>query len=1068
MKRAFAASLAVLLASTATLAIAAEPSGLPLTPGRQVVFDTDEATWMSPDLSPDGDTVVFDILGHLYAMDAGGGRARAITDGLAFDSQPVFSPDGAWIAFVSDRSGAENVWIAHRDGTAARQITRNETLHEYVSPSWSADGRTLFVSLYRSDRNAMELWRLPLDGAAPEELTKGAFSALGAKASPDGRYLYYARSNGVAFEDDPPMPSWSIHRLDLKTLADDTVVSGQGGGMRPELSRDGRLLAYAARREGKTELRLRDLLTGRDESLQGPVQRDDQESVASRDLMPSASFTPDGKVLLTSWDGKLRRIDLATRTATVVPFQAHFDRAVGPSTRLDIAPDTGPVRARIIQQPTQSPDGKTLAFSALGQLWTMPLKPGAKPRALTHGEPAFMPAWSPDGRSLVYVTWTSQTGGEIWRIDAEGRKPPVKLTDIDGYYTDPVFTPDGRDIIVLRSPTRERNLTLQEPPWTGRAYGQIRQADLVGLPANGGASRVIASGAMGGRPQFVANDPGRVEVIFDDGMGSVALDGSGRTIKFQVKGLGYYFQPDPVPVDDMRLSPDGAHVLVQQEQQLWLIDTPPPGATVTLTRPSVGARRLTRVGADFYQWADGGRSIGWAIGSTWERRPLSSIKLDPPGAPVGSERPEAGRDGVETFHADVEIPRDVPHDAVVLRGATAITERGDEVVRDADIVIVDDKIAAVGPRGSVALPNGAVIRDVSGKFITPGFIDTHDHWGCVRRGELELDNWCLHGALAWGVTSGLDPSTLSVDMMAYQDLEDAGLALGPRIYSTGTAVFSYNQLSSYEETLDLLSRYADDYRLGNLKEYRTGNRRVREWVAMGAKAEHLQPTTEGALDMKLDLTQIIDGLAGNEHAMSATPISKDVIELFVQTRTSYTSTLQITQGGPVGMNFFIARDHPRDDPKVATFYPPAARDKLLGRADWYDPKDYSFPQVAAGAAAIQRGGGIVGVGSHGNVPGLGYHWEMQALASGGMTPAEVLHAATIGSAEDIGRKSTLGSLEPGKYADLLILDRNPLDDIRNAESVDQVMKGGRLYDAATLNEVWPVQKPAPKPWFATN
>jgi imidazolonepropionase-like amidohydrolase len=141
------------------------------------------------------------------------------------------------------------------------------------------------------------------------------------------------------------------------------------------------------------------------------------------------------------------------------------------------------------------------------------------------------------------------------------------------------------------------------------------------------------------------------------------------------------------------------------------------------------------------------------------------------------------------------------------------------------------------------------------------------------------------------------------------------------------------------------------------------------------------------------------------------------------------------------------------------------RERLFTRAPWTDASQAFYPKVAAGAAKIARAGGLVAVGSHGNDPGIGFHWEMQAYAAGGMTPMEVLHAATLGSAETIGRQTELGSLEAGKFADLVILDRNPLEDIRNTLRVRQVMKNGRLYDADTLNEVWPRVTPYPKPWF---
>ena len=117
-------------------------------------------------------------------------------------------------------------------------------------------------------------------------------------------------------------------------------------------------------------------------------------------------------------------------------------------------------------------------------------------------------------------------------------------------------------------------------------------------------------------------------------------------------------------------------------------------------------------------------------------------------------------------------------------------------------------------------------------------------------------------------------------------------------------------------------------------------------------------------------------------------------------------------------------------------------------------------------AKIQRAGGVIGMGSHGEIPGPGFHWEMEAHVQGGMTPMEALHAGTIGSAEAIGRAGEFGSLEPGKFADLVILNADPSLDIRNSKAVAQVMKNGRLYDANTLDEVWPRQRPLPMQWFA--
>jgi hypothetical protein len=292
--------------------------------------------------------------------------------------------------------------------------------------------------------------------------------------------------------------------------------------------------------------------------------------------------------------------------------------------------------------------------------------------------------------------------------------------------------------------------------------------------------------------------------------------------------------------------------------------------------------------------------------------------------------------------------------------------------------------------------------------------------------------------------------------------------LGPRLYSTATAVFSFNDFRSLTETSDVLSRYVDDYRTHNLKEYRTGDRQVRQWVAMASHDLGLMPTTEGAVDMKLDLTQVQDGYSGNEHSLSAVPLYKDVVQLFAQTRVSYDLTLEISHGGPPAGESFIAETQPSQDPKIQRFYPHFQVDRLFTRVHWVDPQEKVYPETAASIAKIQRAGGVVGIGSHGNYPGIGYLWELEAMASGGMTPREVLKAATMGSAETIGHDGEIGSLEAGKFADLDVFDRNPLEDIRNVGSIVQVMKNGRLYDAATLDEVWPRQKPAPTPWFVAD
>jgi Tol biopolymer transport system component len=1045
---------------------------LPLVPARHLQFDEHEGTWVSLDVSPDGQTIVFELLGDLYEMSIRGGEARCILCGLPFDSQPTYSPDGSMIAFVSDRSGNENLWIADAGGSHPRQISTVDDNAVFISPAWSHDGRFIYVSRFKPDINAFELFRYALDGSQAEQLTHAKATpmtpkefrthALGAAVSPDGRFLYYEAKTGYGFDDDNTFPLWHIVRRNLATGEEEAVVNAEGSAFRPEVSPDGKSLVYATRFHGKTGLRIRDLANDKDTWLLYPIQRDDQEASASRDLIPRYAFTPDSASILLNFGGLVHRLDITTRKVSTIPFHAHVDLPMGPYLRQNIREETGPVHARLIQTPSQSPDGSRVVFSALAHVYTMSLADRIPHRLTASPQPEFDPSWSPDGRFIVYITWTA-AGGDIWRMNADGTGEPKRLSDHPDFYRNPVFCPDGKNIVALRSNNYEHNHRYMEfSPF---------ESEAIQFSLEGGPAKTLASGVLGNTPQFTQQQ-GSVYLNFADGLYQVPLDGSARHRILNVTGPTWYFVDGTAPADAIKISPDGRWALAQITQQLYLLQIPQNSLhagkelTIELGKSSPLETRLTSVGADFFDWADGGKTITWAVGSTFFRQSMASVttgRTEPPA------EPDTQRKGVEAIAVDVELPRDTPHGQLVLRGATVITMRGDQIIPDADVVIIDNRIAAVGARGTLTIPKEATIRDISGKYLLPGFTDTHLHWADIRRGELNLQSPGFLASLAYGVTSALDPSPLSIDMLAYQDLMDAGMMVGSRVYSTGPAVFSFNNLQNEQQALNVVDRYAQFYRIRNLKEYRTGNRLQRQWLLLATQTLGMQATTEGALDMKLDMTQIQDGFPGNEHAYSAVPIADDIVQLFVRSGVSYTPTLQISNGGLAAQEFYYTTQSPQDaiqaDAKLRHFEPGFFIDHKTERVHWALPREYAFPLVAEGVAKIQRAGGLVGVGSHGELPGLGFHLEMQALAAGAMTPLEVLRAATIGSSKTIGRDAEFGSIEPGKFADLLILNKNPLLDIRNTLSIEDVMKNGRLYEGNTLNELWPRQQALPPLWF---
>jgi len=1055
MKRAIWAILG--LVSVAALSLPssarARDDALPLKPARTLDYEVSSGTFMSLAVSPDGKTILFDMLGELYAMPATGGRAVPIATGLAFDVQPTFSPDGKWIAFVSDRSGGDNVWVARADGSGARRITDEDEGAVRTSPEWSADGQSIYVSRYRIRLNHYELWRHPVGGGAGEIVAPIRDNAqapradwqstLGPAASRDGRYLYYARTGDMSF--DAPV-AWRVMRRDLATGKEELVIGSSGGRgsesesfFRPEISPDGRLLAYATRRMAQTWLRIRDLTTGRDWSL-GPASADLSNAASWLDLVPRYSFTPDGRAILIAHEGKIERRPVDGSVVTAIPFTAKLKLAVGPSTRIAFREDTGPVRAKLPQGTSPSPDGKRVAYAALGSIYVQPLR-GASVRLPIAGDPPSLPSWSPDGCQIVYVTWSEATGGAVWSIASDGSAAPVKLSDMSAFYSHPAFTPDGATVLAMRSPAAARQQSSFE-------FGTVRDGELVAISPTGGAARAIARGRFGQKPHFVAGAPGTVYLMGSEGLVAVDLaTGASRTAA-KVTGQGYYFTEAPAPADDMRISPDGKWIAAQTSEQLYLLPKPVDAAAVVDLTAAGSARKITHMGADFFDWrADG--SLIWSVGNYLQ------ILADP-AAPAPKEHIELV----------AELPRTRPAGSLLLRGGRALTMAGgDRIIDDADIWVKGDRIAAIGPRGTLSVPEGTPTRELGGLTVAPGFIDDHDHIGGIRRNVIGYDEWGLRARLAFGVTTSFDPSTLGIDQVAYQDLIDAGLVTGPRLRSTGPALFSKERFTSLDQVRDVLRRYRDAWGLRNIKQYRGESRIIRQWIAIAARELGLLPTTEGSLNAKLILTQTLDGYAGNEHALPIGPLQEDVLGLYARMRTSYVSTLLVNTSGPAGRHYYVAKYDPALDAKVRRFWSPSAISHRLAHREWGSLDASRLAMLAADAARIAASGGLVGMGSHGDEPGIGYHYELEAHALGGMKPMAVLHAATAGSAETIGRLDDMGTIEPGKYADLVVFGADPLADIRNTKSLTLVMRGGQLFDADSLDELWPIARKAPASSF---
>jgi len=672
----------------------------------------------------------------------------------------------------------------------------------------------------------------------------------------------------------------------------------------------------------------------------------------------------------------------------------------------------------------------------------------------------FEPVWSPDGQWIAYVSWSNEAGGRIWKMRANGRGMPQQLTEHPAYYHSPAFSPDGKQIVALRASTDDRVRSYEQ-----RTFQQVQ--DIIHVPVNGGPDRqIIAVMAVGSgdilsapaatsdpRNLHFGKEPQSVYFYAEGKLQSVRLDGLDRRELVKITApVGW--DGSAIPAEAVRISRDGKWALALLGSQLYVVSVPAVGGdapVVDLSSSVVPFKKLTDMGADYLDLADGGRTITWALGSTFYRRSFDDIAFD--------NVTFSGMGQTESFAVVVEVPRDMPEGAIVLRGATAITMKGDEVIENADILIEGNRIKAIGREGTIEIPARAEIRDISGRYVSPGFVDTHHHSHYIRRGVLDMHPWNLAADLAYGVTAGLDPDGHNTDMFVYQDLIDAGQIIGPRGYNTGRLISSSYRFHSEDEVRAVLRKFRDHYRTRNIKSYLVGNRQQRQWMVNASRELGMMPTTEGADDMGLDVTHVIDGFFGNEHLLPVVPLYDDVAQLYARSGIGYSLTLAVGYGyRPSAFDDFKIKYKPYDDPKVNRFVPHFFLEENTLRVPWAHENQHTYPRYAEGAAKIFRAGGRVGLGSHGDFPGIGYHWDMQALASGGLSAHEVLQIATRVSSEVIGREAELGTLEVGKYADLVIFERNPMEEIRNTLSLSSVMKNGRLYDSDTLDEVWPRKK----------
>ena len=1024
----------------------AAPTGMTV---RQVPIEVTQGSWMNVDASPDGRTIAFDLLGDIYVMPVAGGTPTRIADGLPYETQPRFSPDGRRIAFTSDRGGGDNIWIMNADGSDKRQMSK-EDFRLLNQPSWSPDGRFIAAKKHFTTGRSLgtgEVWLYHVSGGAGVVLVKKPNEQhqkeLGEPIfSPDGKYIYFTRNitPGAIFQyaQDSNGDIFNIERYEMDTGKTEAVVTGAGGAVRPTPSPDGKKIAFVRRERTKSKLYVKDFTTGEERKIYDALDQDVQETWAVTGVYPNMDWSPDSKNIYFWAGGKIRRVDWVSGAVIDVPFRISDTRGVidSPRPAIEVAPHqfttTMPRGASV------SPDNRNVLFESMGKLWTKPASGGAAKRLTSAAdEMEGHPSWSRDGKSIVYVAWTDKGLGEIRTINASGGNAR-KVTQQAGHYARPRFSPDGKTIVFEKA--QGGGLT---SPLMSDAPGVYR------ISSVGGPAVRIATGV--GNPHFGASND---RVFLTE-----TVQGKRQLVSTDLNGENKRIHATGELATTYEVSPDGNYFAFRQNYEAFVMPLM-PGAQEVSVSSNGGPLPVTKVssgGADYIHWSGNGNALHWALGPTLYSVKTASLFPDAPLAkdakPVKFEPPKTGVSLAMTMNSDR------PAGIVAFTGARIVTmaDKSGGIIDNGVVLVENDRIKAVGRAGELDIPAGAKSVDVTGKTIIPGLVDAHAHGPHGVDEMTPQQNWVNMLNLAMGVTTRHDPSSIAATVFPALEMQRAGLIVGPRTFSTGEIVYGAKSADVYAEINGLDDALAHVRRLKaqgahSVKNYNQPRREQRQQVVAAALKENMRSVAEGGSLFGMDMALIADGNTTLEHNVPLSVFYDDVVQFFSKSKTGYTPTLVVTYGGPAGDPYWRSHTDVFRHPLMMKHYPPAELAANNARREIAPEEDYVDDDNAREAHKLALKGVPVSIGAHGQEAGIAAHWELWSFVRGGMTPVEALAAGTIESARSLGYDKDVGSIEAGKLADLVVLDADPSIDIRNSDQVSKVMIGGRLYDAATLNE----------------
>jgi imidazolonepropionase-like amidohydrolase/Tol biopolymer transport system component len=1008
-------------------------------------FTTNEGTWMNLDVSPNGQTIVFDMLGDIYTVPTSGGTAKVLRNGIPFEVQPRFSPDGSKISFTSDAGGGDNIWVMDADGSNAKQITK-EDFRLLNNAVWMPDGNYLVARKHFTSGRSLgagELWQYHITGGSGLQLTERKNDQQDVNepyVSSDGKYLYYSEDmypgGSFQYNKDPNSQIYVIKRYSFEDGTTVTITGGPGGAARPTLSPDGKKLAFVKRVREKSVLYIHDLETGEEWPVYDKLNKDQQEAWAIFGVYPNFDWMPNNTDIVFWSGGKINRIHSNTLEVSEIPFTADVKIDLAETVHTNSKVNTENVTSKVIRDAITAPNGKFLIFNALGYIWRKEL-PSGTPRRITQGTDfEFEPTISPDGSLIAFVSWNDLEKGAVFTVPTSGGNP-TRITTSKGIYRTPAFSRDGKTLVFRKeNGNGDQGFTFTKKP------------GIYTIPVIGGQEEFVTD--EGENPTF-SKDGKR---IFLQTGGTYFGNITKKLISVNLNGNDLQEHLISKYANHIVPSPDNNWVAFSNLHKVYIAPLVLNGKPITIDgkSDSVPVQQIAKDAGVNIHWSPNSQKVMWTLGDEYFSNTLQEkFSFVAGGATTPSEMPENG------IKIGLEVAADKPTGKIAFTNARIITMEGDHIFNNGTLLVEENKIIGVGEK--IGIPEGAKVYDLQGKTIIPGFVDAHAHIGAFRSGIPAQQNWQFMANLAYGVTTAHDPSANTETVFTLSELQKTGSLVGPRLFSTGFILYGADGdfkavINNLEDARSSIRR-TKAFGAKSVKSYNQPRREQRQQVLQAAREQGINVVPEGGSTFYHNISMVIDGHTGVEHNIPVAPVYKDVLEVWGKSGSGYTPTLIVNYGGLNGEYYYYQRDNVWEHEKLLTFTPRSIVDSRSRHRMMVPQKEYENGHILVSKTAKQLSdaGVKVNMGAHGQLQGLGAHWETWMLAAGGMTNLEALKAATINAAEYIGAGEDIGSLEAGKLADLIILNKNPLEDIENTNTIEMVMVNGRLYDANTMNEI---------------